>query len=106
MVNVAIRLLAKCNRKIHWIHMPVPKDRSDEEYYEPLKRLVPLLDGTELILGLVHFDDLEGTKARIAAAGNVVGAFSIGTECGMGRTPPEQLDDILSTSAIVSEAVR
>lgn len=84
--------------------MPVPKDRTDPEYFKPLTKLVPDLGVTELVLGLVHYDDLEGTKKRISTAGEFVESFGIATECGMGRTPKEQLDDILSISAAVSSA--
>ena len=86
--------------------MPVPKSRTDKEYFEPLRDLSSSLGDTELVLGLVHFDDLEGTKARIAAAGNVVKAFGIATECGLGRTPPEQLDNIFDISVAVSQPLK
>ena len=39
MVEFANRLTARVTRPIQLIHMPVPRDRSDDAYFEPLKRL-------------------------------------------------------------------
>ena len=46
--------------------MPVPRDRSDRPYFDPLKQLE--LKDTELYLGLLHMNDEEGTRQRIATA--------------------------------------
>lgn len=102
LVDVARVIKAKVNREIAYFHMPVPKDRTDTAYFRPLGRLQ--LDRTKLFLGLVHHDDLDGTKKRIAAARDVVGdlEFGVATECGMGRTPQQHLDLILEISAAVT----
>jgi hypothetical protein len=84
--------------------MPVPKDRTDGQYFKPLQHLK--LHGTELVLGLVHNNDLDGTKSRIQAAVQSVDSFSIATECGMGRTPPERLENILSILADLSIPIK
>ncbi|PLB44173.1 hypothetical protein P170DRAFT_467919 [Aspergillus steynii IBT 23096] len=87
---------------VNWVHVPVPKDRVDESYFAPLSRLT-LDEDTRLVLGLVHFDDEEGTRRRIQAAQKATGrAFSVATECGMGRVPTEQLDSILRISKEVT----
>ena len=39
MVEFANRLTARVTRPIQMIHMPVPRGRSDDAYFEPLKRL-------------------------------------------------------------------
>lgn len=97
--------------KINFFHMPVPKSAMEklEEYYSPLKELVPQLKehGTEVYFGLVHYHDLEGTNKRIEAAKKVFGdmEFGVGTECGWGRTPPEEVDNIMQISTQVSEPV-
>jgi hypothetical protein len=103
MVDLSNALSERCKRPIDFIHMPVPKDRKDIGYYEPLQHL---RQGLELVLGVVHYDDEEGTKARIQAAGKFVKSFSVSTECGMGRTPPEQLENILHTLATVSSPTK
>ena len=56
MVDVANRLSTDVGRPIQLIHMPVPRDRSDDAYFAPLSEL-RLKRGTELSLGLVHFTD-------------------------------------------------
>ena len=95
MVSIANAVSAGAGRTIDWIHMPVPRDRSDDAYFAPLSDLA-LRDGCTLYLGLVHFTDgAEGTRARIAAASQRIGAFGIATECGLGRRPPETIPDLL-----------
>jgi hypothetical protein len=48
--------------------MPVLRNRNDDAYFAPLRRLTPHPE-TELYLGLVHFTDgVEGTRRRIATA--------------------------------------
>ena len=103
MVKVANALVANSKRRIDYIHMPVPQDRIDREYFEPLQQLQ--IGQTELILGLVHYNDLEGTRTRISTAAEFVRSFAVSTECGMGRTPPEQLGNIFSIHAAVSDPV-
>ena len=79
--------------------MPVPRDRSDEAYFEPLKSLM-LRRETELCLGLVHYTDgIEGTRKRIATAEKFVRDFSIGTECGFGRREPSTVPELLRIHA-------
>ena len=43
-------------------HLPVPRNRTDEVYFAPLRTL-RLHPETELYLGLVHYTDgIEGTR--------------------------------------------
>jgi len=99
MVELANRLSAGAKRSIELIHMPVPRDRSDEAYFEPLRRLV-LRPETELCLGLVHHTDgLAGTRKRMATAEKFVRDFSIGTECGFGRRDPTTIPELLRIHA-------
>ena len=96
LVQVANGLIEglKPSRRVHWIHMPCPKDRTDAAYYEPLGKLSVAAD-TKLYLGLVHSHDEHGTRKRIAAAQSAFqGNFGVATECGMGRTPRENVDSI------------
>jgi hypothetical protein len=80
---------------VEWIHMPVPRGRSDAAYFEPLKKLQ--LRGTRLYLGVVHALDESGTRRRIAAAQAAYpGQFGVATECGLGRTPVDEIESIFS----------
>jgi hypothetical protein len=103
LVEVANALHSEIRRPIQWIHMPVPKGRKDLAYFAPLKQLQ--WDVPELYLGLVHADDEEGTRQRIVTAQRVVQGFGVATECGLGRTPPEQFDSIMEIAKAVSMPV-
>jgi hypothetical protein len=102
MARLAGSVLERVKRRVDWIHMPVPKDRDDVAYLAPLKGLK--LDSTSLFLGLVHANDEEGTQKRIQAAGQAgIQTFGVATECGMGRTPVDELDSIFQIFTSVSK---
>ena len=102
LVELANALAASVERPINWIHMPVPIERSDEDYFRPLAGL-KLDPGTELYLGCVHGDGVEATRERIEAASKYAPAFGIATECGMGRCKtPEVVVDLLEIHAAAS----
>jgi hypothetical protein len=103
MVEVANRLAQTATRPIDLIHMPVPRDRSDEAYFAPLKGLA-LAPETGLSLGLVHHTDgVEGTKRRLATARRVVEDFSVATECGFGRRKPDTIPELLRIHAEIAD---
>jgi len=103
MVELANRLAAGIQRKFDLVHMPVPRDRSDDAYFEPLKQL-KLRPETELCLGLVHYTDgIDGTRRRLATAEKFVRDFSIGTECGFGRRDPSTIPELLRIHAQAAE---
>jgi len=80
---------------IEYIHIPVPKNRNDSAYFEPLKQLK--MSNTKLYLGVIHANDQEGSKARLEAAkASYNGPYGVSTECGLGRTPKEELESIFS----------
>ena len=102
MVELANRLTRGVRRPIELIHMPVPRNRTDEAYFAPLRDL-RLKPQTELCLGLVHFTDgVAGTRQRIASAERFRREFSIGTECGFGRRPPDTIAELLRIHAEVA----
>ncbi|QQS13292.1 MAG: hypothetical protein IPK81_03295 [Rhodospirillales bacterium] len=81
-------------RRIDFLHIPVPKDRSDDAYFKPLRdwRRRP---ETRPHLGLIHHADAAGDRARIAAARVYVPDFGVSSECGWGRTEPSRLPGLL-----------
>ena len=88
---------------IAYIHMPVPRARSDEAYFRPLADL-KLAPGTRLYLGVVHADGAEATQKRIAAASKYAGEFGIATECGMARQrTPELVKQLLDVHAACAQ---
>ena len=105
LVAVANAVSAGVRRPINWIHMPVPRSRTDDAYFAPLRDL-RLRPETELYLGLVHIHDGEdGARQRIAAARRAVKDFGVATECGMGRRPPETIPELLRIHSAVAEPI-
>lgn len=99
LVEVANALSAAATRPITYVHMPVPIDRADDAYFEPLSKL-RLPASTELYLGVVHADGVEPTKKRISAASKYVSDFGIATECGIARCrTPEIVHSLLKVYA-------
>lgn len=95
MVDVHNQLISRLSRPINYIHMPVPDNRNDDAYFEPLRDL-KLNSRTRLFLGLIHdTDGVEGTRRRIAVAEKHIPDFGISTECGFGRRPPETIPNLL-----------
>ena len=86
---------------VEWIHVPVPRNHIDTEYFAPLNKL--RLNGSRIYLGLVHANDEQGTNERIRAARSTYPhPFGVATECGLGRTPKEEIESILATCRNVS----
>jgi hypothetical protein len=88
-------LLARLGRRLDFLHLPVPADRTDAAYFAPLGDLA-LPSNAELYLGLIHYNDAAGDQARMAAAAKVVPRFGIATECGWGRTDPARVPGLLA----------
>lgn len=102
MVEVANAAVSAVQRRIQYIHMPVPISRSDEAYFAPLKNLK--FDG-ELYLGVVHAaDGIEGTKKRMSTARKFAPKFGIACECGIARArKPEVVKKVLELHAAAAE---
>ena len=99
LVEFSNQLSAKTRRPIQLIHMPVPRGRGDDAYFEALKDL-RLAPETTLALGLVHYTDgVAGTRARMAVAQKYRQEFAIATECGFGRREPATLPGLLEIHA-------
>jgi hypothetical protein len=82
--------------------MPVPRDRSDDAYFAPIKKLT-LAPETEIALGLIHLTGgIEGIKERMATARRYLRSFCIATECGFGRRDPATIPELLLLHAEAS----
>ncbi len=93
-VKFANAICGAVERRSDFVHMAVPRDRTDDAYFAPLKDL--RIGETRLALGLVHYTDgIEGTRNRLATAEKHASSFSIATECGFGRRDPETIPDLL-----------
>ncbi|MCR2811291.1 MULTISPECIES: hypothetical protein [unclassified Microbacterium] len=103
LVRFANAVVSASPRRIDWLHLPVPIERDDAEYFAPLASL-ELPEETELYLGLVHREDgTAGAQRRAAAAYEFVERFGVGTECGIGRAPAGTTEGILLTHAEVAK---
>jgi hypothetical protein len=103
MVEFTNRLMRGIKRPVQLVHMPVPRGRSDDAYFTPLRGL-KLRPETELCLGLVHYTDgVEGTRRRMATAEKFAKDFSVGTECGFGRRDPKTIPELLQIHAQVAD---
>ena len=98
-VEIAHGILAGLGRPLQYVHVPAPKHRDDEAYYAPLAAL-RLPEGCDLYLGVIHHDDRDGDRRRIAAAAKFVSDFGIATECGWGRSHPSRAPGLLDSHRI------
>ena len=105
MVEMTNAIAAGLKRPIQFFHMPVVKARSDDAYFAPLKGL-RLGPGTELYLGLIHYNDASGDTARLAAARRHARIDGVGTECGMARGDPARLPALLEAHARTAESAK
>ena len=103
LADVADGVASGLKRSLQWIHLPVPRDRADADYFAPLSSL-RLPSETTLYLGLVHLTDgVDGARGRIAAARTALDEFGVATECGFGRRPAETIPALLDLHAAVAE---
>lgn len=95
LTDMANAFTAELSHRVAYFHMPVPRDRDDVAFFEPLADL-EVGDETQLYLGAIHMTDgFDGTRARIAAARKVIDGFGLATECGFGRRSADTIHDLL-----------
>jgi len=102
LVEIMNGIGGRAQRHIDFLHVPVPKPRTDDAFFAPLDGL-KLRPETELYLGLVHHDDEAGNATRLAVARRHVRVDGIATECGMARGDPARLPALLAAHARAAE---
>jgi len=106
LVAVTNGLVDRIDRKLDWVHLPVPKDRFDQAFYKPLASLRMPVD-SELFLGLIHMSDGEsGARRRIEAARHYLQNFGIATEFGFGRRPSDTIPELLQIHATLADEIK
>lgn len=101
-VRLANETIAHSPRRVDFFHMPVPRNRSDDDYFVPLETLD--IGNAKVYLGLTHHTDGEpGGRERIRAAQRHIASFGIATECGLGRRPAEQVRSLLALQASLAD---
>jgi len=88
-VRLANAAKHSAGRRLNYVHMPVPLDSSNDEYFAPLANLA--IGDTVLYIGLIHYTDgVEGALRRLATCrSHFQGPLGVATECGLGRRPPD-----------------
>ncbi len=82
--------IAAVTRPLMFLHMPVPINRLDEDFYRPLADL-KLDPKTEFYLGLVHPDGKENMRRRLELADKYISRYGIASECGISRARTREL---------------
>ena len=102
LVELMNGITAGVRRQVDFLHIPVPKDRTDPAYFMPLKHFK---GDTKLYFGLIHHDDEGGDLQRMEVAKNYITNFGVGTECGWGRTDPKRVPGLLASHRKAAEAL-
>lgn len=102
MANLAV---ASAGRRFDYVHMPVPRNRSDDAYFAPLADL--RIGNTKLFIGLVHLTDgTQGSLQRLRVfRRHYHGSSGVATECGWGRRKAETLPALLKVHREVAAAL-
>ena len=89
-VDLANGMIEASGRRVDWMHIPA-LENLDDGFYAPLARLRP--HGARVYLGMIHHMDT--FERRLAIARKYLPDFGLAAYCGLGRTPPSGLGDIL-----------
>jgi hypothetical protein len=89
-VDFANAAVVAAGRRVDWVHIPV-LDTVDEAFYAPLERLDDR--GADIYLGAIH--SMATLKSRLDVARKFRPRFGLAAYCGFGRTPPNQVPQIL-----------
>ena len=104
-VELVNAVVSAAQRAVNFVSFTVPQDRSDADYFAPLRDLTAGVE-TELYFALVPYhpdDQPEGTTAAQAGhidaglAQSTAGSreWGICTECGMGRVAADDVPRLL-----------
>ncbi len=104
LVELAHGIAENVDRKVDFIHVPVPQGRTEPEFYQPLRSLKVSPD-TRIFLGLIFQGDPDGDQGRIAVAREYLAEFGVATECGWGRTDPENVAGLLASHRRAAESL-
>jgi hypothetical protein len=105
LTEIGNAIFARASRPVDFLHLPVPRERDDVAYFEPLRTLRKP-PSTRLYLGLIHWDDTAGDRRRIDTARRIVPDFGVSSECGWGRTAPSHLPGLLKSHRQAADYMR
>jgi hypothetical protein len=103
--KMALAAARAVERPIDYYHMPVPRDRSDDAYFEPLQDFDA--GDAKLYLGLIHLTGgLETSMALLEIAKKHAQGFGVATECGFGRRPLETMPELMQVHRSIAECLK
>ncbi len=103
LVELMNGIVNNVRRQVDFLHIPVPKTRTDPAYFAPLQQFA---GNTKVYFGLIHHDDEAGDRQRIEVAQRYVRDFGISTECGWGRADPKRVPGLLASHRKAAEALQ
>jgi hypothetical protein len=92
------------NRRVDFIHVPVPKHCTDEAFFLPFRDYAGSPE-TRVFAGLIHLDDVPGDRARIEIASRFIDNLGVATECGWGRADPATVESLLESHKLAAQAL-
>lgn len=100
-------LVTRLNRKLDYFQFPVPADRDDDAYFQPLKEHWEKFkaQGAYAYVGLMHPQDEEGAKRVVKAAEKALGSsgWGVAAECGLGRETVENAESVMDIGKAISK---
>jgi hypothetical protein len=91
-------------REIDFCHIPVPRDRYDDAYFEALEDWPS--NAGKLYIGLLHLTGgIEGNKRRLDTAKRHINNFGVATECGFGRRAKEDLSELMKIHHEIADLI-
>jgi hypothetical protein len=101
-INAALEL---SGRRVDFVHVPVPKDRFDDEFFVPLKEIKSR--DVKVYVGLIHVDDTPPElRRRISAAKRNYSDIGLASVCGFGRMPAEKALTYIDVHRQAAEIMR
>ena len=105
LVEMMNGIAAATRRRIDFLHIPVPKDRTDDAYYAPLKDFEAAAGNQALSRPAAPRRRCRRQEAHRRGAAPCRGDFGLSAECGWGRTEPGRLPGLLKGHRIAAEAL-
>lgn len=101
-VRLSNEAVARSGRRVDAIHMPVPR-HPEESYFAPLADLKT--GDTTIYLGMIHDTEetLDGFRDRLAMARRHLPTFGIGSVCGYGRRPADEVPRVIEAHREAAE---
>ena len=105
LVEMMNGIAAATKRRIDFLHIPVPKDRTDDAFYAPLKDF-KRPSGHQALSRLAAPRRRRGRQdARRGREAVMSTEFGLSAECGWGRTEPGRLPGLLKGHRVAAEAL-